>query len=374
MGEERRKSPRCPLGRVAAIMVGRGEEHPCLVKDYSDGGVRLQPNGFQVPDDFTLLFSPNEKAQSGRYKVVWRLGGDVVPNSLVRCLLPISTMAREGPAGAANDLAGVLRDGNPQPLWTSPIWPHSRLLASYDLIRAGLGRPAESRHPQRLPRGHLVGRCGGDVPDNSETQDHACTTDEQKLLLEHAEWGSLLDAARLIIAQGPDGERLARLVPEERNLAFLIRNEYADALKAFESAVSKITERLKQGLVESEGFHEDTGTRSSVTRREWQSRVIEIWKNRLINPLRGTRETYPWITDIEINLCDVEKALASAQHPKCTVEESEKVGEPIRANRSVADVENSTTSEKFERGQAAHYLTTKGHRISPYTLANYASN
>jgi hypothetical protein len=48
-----------------------------LVKDYSDGGVRLQLNGFEIPDDFALLFAPNEHARSGRYKVVWRLGRDV---------------------------------------------------------------------------------------------------------------------------------------------------------------------------------------------------------------------------------------------------------------------------------------------------------
>ena len=77
MPEERRRSLRHPFGRVAAIMFGQGEEHPCLVKDYSDGGVRLQLNGFEVPDDFALLFAPHEPAQSGRYKVVWRLGRDV---------------------------------------------------------------------------------------------------------------------------------------------------------------------------------------------------------------------------------------------------------------------------------------------------------
>jgi hypothetical protein len=77
MPEERRRSPRFQFGRVAAIMFGQGEEHPCLVKDYSDGGVRLQPNGFEIPDDFALLFAPNEPARSGRYKVVWRLGKDV---------------------------------------------------------------------------------------------------------------------------------------------------------------------------------------------------------------------------------------------------------------------------------------------------------
>ena len=73
--KERRRTLRRPFGRVASIMFGQGKEHPCLVKDYSDGGVRLQPNGFEVPDDFSLLFAPNEPARSGRYRVVWRLGG-----------------------------------------------------------------------------------------------------------------------------------------------------------------------------------------------------------------------------------------------------------------------------------------------------------
>jgi hypothetical protein len=77
MREERRRTPRHQLGRVAAIFFGQGEEHACLVKDYSDGGVRLQRNDFEIPDDFVLLFAPSELAQSGRYKVVWRLGRDV---------------------------------------------------------------------------------------------------------------------------------------------------------------------------------------------------------------------------------------------------------------------------------------------------------
>jgi hypothetical protein len=150
------------------------------------------------------------------------------------------------------------------------------------------------------------------MPDNSETQEHACTSDEQRLSPKLAEWGALLDGIRLIIAQGPDGERLSNLVPKERNWAFLHRNKYAEAFKAFEHAVSKLTEWAAQGLIESEGFHEDTGTRSSVTQREWQSRVIKIWENRLINPLRGITKTYPWITDIEIDLEKV-KALASSK-------------------------------------------------------------
>jgi PilZ domain-containing protein len=77
MPKERRRTPRHQLGRVAAILCGPGEERTCLVKDFSDGGVRLQLNGFKIPDDFALLFAPNELAQSGRYKVVWRLGSQV---------------------------------------------------------------------------------------------------------------------------------------------------------------------------------------------------------------------------------------------------------------------------------------------------------
>ena len=77
MPKERRRSPRHQLGRVAAILCGPSEERSCLVKDFSDGGVRLQLNGYEIPDDFALVFAPNELAQSGRYKVVWRLGNDV---------------------------------------------------------------------------------------------------------------------------------------------------------------------------------------------------------------------------------------------------------------------------------------------------------
>jgi hypothetical protein len=39
--------------------------------------VRLQLNGFEIPDDFALLFAPDERAKSGGYKVVWRMGKDV---------------------------------------------------------------------------------------------------------------------------------------------------------------------------------------------------------------------------------------------------------------------------------------------------------
>ena len=59
MPKERRRSPRHQLGRVAAIF-SSGRRTSCLVKDFSDGGVRLQLNGFEIPDDFALLFAPNK--------------------------------------------------------------------------------------------------------------------------------------------------------------------------------------------------------------------------------------------------------------------------------------------------------------------------
>ena len=82
---ERRRTPRHQLGRGAAILCGPGAERSCLVKDFSDGGVRLQSNAFEVPDEFVLLFAPNELAQSGRDKVVWRLGNDVGAKFLGSC-------------------------------------------------------------------------------------------------------------------------------------------------------------------------------------------------------------------------------------------------------------------------------------------------
>jgi hypothetical protein len=51
--------------------------------------VRLQLNGFEIPDDFTLLFAPNEPARSGNYKVVWRLGKDVGAKFIGPGLIPV---------------------------------------------------------------------------------------------------------------------------------------------------------------------------------------------------------------------------------------------------------------------------------------------
>jgi PilZ domain-containing protein len=76
--EEKRRTQRHHLGRVAAIVFGAdAEQHYCLVTDISEGGVRLHIKELNVPDDFSLRFAPDVPAQSGNYKVVWRRGQDL---------------------------------------------------------------------------------------------------------------------------------------------------------------------------------------------------------------------------------------------------------------------------------------------------------
>ncbi len=76
--EERRRSPRRRLGRLATIKLGVGiAPRYCLVTNVSEEGVRLQLNGIEVIDEFVLLFNGTEAARDGTYKVVWRKGQDV---------------------------------------------------------------------------------------------------------------------------------------------------------------------------------------------------------------------------------------------------------------------------------------------------------
>jgi len=76
--DERRRSPRHRLGRLATIKLGVGiEPRYCLVTNVSAEGVRLQLNGIDVVDEFVLLFHGASAAPDGTYKVVWRSGRDV---------------------------------------------------------------------------------------------------------------------------------------------------------------------------------------------------------------------------------------------------------------------------------------------------------
>ncbi len=76
--EERRRSPRRRLGRLATIKLGVGiAPRYCLVTNVSEEGVRLQLNGIEVIDEFVLLLNGSDVARDGTYKVVWRQGQDV---------------------------------------------------------------------------------------------------------------------------------------------------------------------------------------------------------------------------------------------------------------------------------------------------------
>jgi len=76
--EERRHTPRHRLGKLATIKLGIGiAPRYCLVSNVSTEGVRIHVNGFEVLDEFVLLFPEGAQGQSGTYKVVWRSGQDI---------------------------------------------------------------------------------------------------------------------------------------------------------------------------------------------------------------------------------------------------------------------------------------------------------
>ncbi len=77
--DERRRTPRHRLGRLATIKLGIGmEPRYVLVTNASEEGVRLQLNGIEPHDEFVLLFHGNGgPARDGTYKLIWRHGQDV---------------------------------------------------------------------------------------------------------------------------------------------------------------------------------------------------------------------------------------------------------------------------------------------------------
>jgi PilZ domain len=74
----RRRSERHHCFRSAKIKLRAGARaHDCLLIDMSDGGVRLNIEGLDVPDEFVLLISKDGRIHEGAYKVVWRLGSEL---------------------------------------------------------------------------------------------------------------------------------------------------------------------------------------------------------------------------------------------------------------------------------------------------------
>jgi hypothetical protein len=74
----RRRSSRRHCYRAAKIQLGGGTPaRDCLVIDISDGGVRLNAEGLDVPDEFVLLLSNDGVVRESTCKVAWRCGDEV---------------------------------------------------------------------------------------------------------------------------------------------------------------------------------------------------------------------------------------------------------------------------------------------------------
>jgi hypothetical protein len=76
--KEDRSAPRYTLARLAKIELGNGRSPQyCVVTDISCGGVRIDTNGFNVPDEFVLLLSGDGAAKDGTYSVIWRRDDEI---------------------------------------------------------------------------------------------------------------------------------------------------------------------------------------------------------------------------------------------------------------------------------------------------------
>jgi hypothetical protein len=65
--EERRHTPRHRLGKLATIKLGIGiAPRYCLVTSVSSEGVRIHVNGFEVLDEFVLLFPEGARGRAAR--------------------------------------------------------------------------------------------------------------------------------------------------------------------------------------------------------------------------------------------------------------------------------------------------------------------
>jgi hypothetical protein len=73
ISQERRAAPRKSVERLAKIEDPKGSSSCyCLAIEFSDGGVRLNSFGNDVPDEFVLLVSGD--GPNGKYRVIWRHG------------------------------------------------------------------------------------------------------------------------------------------------------------------------------------------------------------------------------------------------------------------------------------------------------------
>ena len=74
----RRREARQRYYRPAKIKLAAGARAcDCSIVDMSDGGVRLNVEGLDVPDEFVLLISNKGKVEERAYKVIWRFGNEL---------------------------------------------------------------------------------------------------------------------------------------------------------------------------------------------------------------------------------------------------------------------------------------------------------
>jgi hypothetical protein len=66
------------IERLATIQLRNGATQiDCIVADISSASVRINAYGFEIPENFVLLFPGGGPTQSGNYRVIWRLGQEV---------------------------------------------------------------------------------------------------------------------------------------------------------------------------------------------------------------------------------------------------------------------------------------------------------
>ena len=76
--QDRRAALRHHLYRVVKIRPGAdAAPRECLLVDISDEGVRIYVVGFEVAEEFILLFSHDDDIIEERYKVIWRRNGEI---------------------------------------------------------------------------------------------------------------------------------------------------------------------------------------------------------------------------------------------------------------------------------------------------------
>ena len=75
MLSDRRSARRYTINRIAKFQPDAYTlPRDCMISDISDRGARLFAEGVDIPDEFHLLISDNDRGLRRACKVVWRLG------------------------------------------------------------------------------------------------------------------------------------------------------------------------------------------------------------------------------------------------------------------------------------------------------------